>query len=85
MQTKPKIALIYDFDKTLSPKDMQAYGSIDKLGVSEDKFWDKCQDILKSINRLDNVNHCPYDLETLTQKDVLVDYYSKYNKNNQFF
>ncbi len=38
--------------------------------------------IIKSINRLDNVNHCPYDLETLTQKDVLVDYYSKYNKNN---
>ena len=44
MQTKPKIALIYDFDKTLSPKDMQAYGYIDKLGVSEDKFWDKCEE-----------------------------------------
>lgn len=42
MKRLPKVALIYDFDRTLSPKDMQAYGYIDKLGVSEDIFWGMC-------------------------------------------
>lgn len=38
----PKVALIYDFDKTLSPKDMQSYGYISKLGVDDDEFWELC-------------------------------------------
>lgn len=33
------VAICYDFDKTLSPKDMQEYGFIDKLGISPDEFW----------------------------------------------
>lgn len=40
---QPTVALIYDFDKTLSPKDMQAFGYIDKLGMSEDEFWGECE------------------------------------------
>ena len=43
-KNNPKVALIYDFDKTLSPKDMQSYGYIDKLGVSDDAFWSMCND-----------------------------------------
>lgn len=38
----PKIALIYDFDKTLSPKDMQAYDYMEKLGVKDEDFWEMC-------------------------------------------
>ena len=41
-QKMPKVALIYDFDKTLSPKDMQSYGYISKLGVGDDEFWELC-------------------------------------------
>lgn len=33
------IAIMYDFDKTLSPKDMQEYGFIPKLGLSPSEFW----------------------------------------------
>lgn len=38
---KPTIALCYDFDQTLSPKSMQEYGFIDKLGMKSEEFWQK--------------------------------------------
>ena len=38
---KPTIALIYDFDGTLSPKNMQDYGFIQAVGKSVDDFWEK--------------------------------------------
>ena len=40
---------MYDFDKTLSPKDMQEYGFIDGLGMNSEEFWEK--------SRLNMVNH----------------------------
>lgn len=38
--TKPIIAVMYDFDKTLCTKDMQEYGFIPSLGMEADEFWD---------------------------------------------
>ena len=38
-----KIALIYDFDKTLSPKDMQEFHYIQSLGYDNPSdFWNEC-------------------------------------------
>lgn len=54
METLPKVALIYDFDKTLSPKDMQAFGYMDKLGISEKEFWTKC-DSFRKLNAMDGI------------------------------
>lgn len=39
---KPKIAICYDFDKTLSPKNMQDFEFIKNLGIEEQEFWDIC-------------------------------------------
>lgn len=36
---KPVIAICYDFDKTLSPDDMQAQGFIQSLGYDVKDFW----------------------------------------------
>lgn len=36
---KPIVALMYDFDKTLSTKDMQEYGFIPEIGMSPTEFW----------------------------------------------
>ena len=36
---KPIIALMYDFDKTLSKSDMQDYGFIPALGMAPNEFW----------------------------------------------
>lgn len=42
---KEKMALIYDFDKTLSPKDMQEFHYIKKLGYkSPEDFWAKSRE-----------------------------------------
>ena len=36
---KPIIAIMYDFDKTLSKSDMQDYGFIPALGMKPSEFW----------------------------------------------
>ena len=38
---KPVIAICYDFDKTLSPTDMQAQGFIQEVGYDVKEFWEK--------------------------------------------
>lgn len=37
----PVLAICYDFDKTLSPDDMQAQGYIQSVGYDVKAFWDK--------------------------------------------
>ena len=41
---KPIIALLYDFDKTLSKTDMQNYSLIPSLGLTIDEFWAKASE-----------------------------------------
>lgn len=40
-EREPVLAICYDFDKTLSPDDMQAQGFIQSLGCSVQEFWDE--------------------------------------------
>ncbi len=39
-EEKPVLAICYDFDKTLSPDDMQAQGYIQSVGYEVGDFWD---------------------------------------------
>ncbi len=41
---KPIASLIYDFDKTLSPANMQEYGFLPGLGIEPDDFWNECRE-----------------------------------------
>lgn len=38
-EDKPVVAICYDFDKTLSPDDMQAQGYIQSVGCDVEPFW----------------------------------------------
>ena len=39
MRKKPIVALIYDFDGTLSPGNMQEFGFIQAVGKTKEEFW----------------------------------------------
>ena len=43
MNTRPVACLIYDFDKTLSPANMQEYGFLPGLSIHPDDFWADCR------------------------------------------
>ena len=47
MRKKPIVALIYDFDGTLSPGNMQEFGFIQAIGKSPEEFWRMSDDIAK--------------------------------------
>lgn len=39
MKKRPKVALIYDFDGTLAPGNMQEFGYMKAIGANKDEFW----------------------------------------------
>ena len=45
MRKKPIVALIYDFDGTLSPGNMQEFGFIQAIGKKPQEFWQESDDI----------------------------------------
>lgn len=40
-EAKPVLAICYDFDKTLTPDDMQAQGYIQSVGYDVEQFWEE--------------------------------------------
>ena len=50
---KPKMAICYDFDKTLSPDDMQTFTLIPSFGLDKKTFWKESNALAKD-NLMDN-------------------------------
>lgn len=78
----PVIAICYDFDKTLSPKDMQAQGFIQDVGYDVNKFWQE-SNALAQANDMDTNLAYMYKMVEKSQgnfslnKQVLADYGAK--------
>ena len=51
---KPIVALMYDFDKTISPKNMQDYGFMKGLDVTSEEFWAACTKLTKA-HQMDSI------------------------------
>lgn len=51
----PIAAICYDFDKTLSPTDMQAQGYIQSLGLDVDAFWRRSNSMSKACGMDQNL------------------------------
>ena len=49
-ENRPIVAIMYDFDKTLSPRDMQEYALIPGLKMEPAVFWDKCNQLCQKHN-----------------------------------
>lgn len=79
---KPVVAICYDFDKTLSPDDMQAQGFIQSVGYDVSKFWQE-SNALATQNEMDQNLAYMYKMVQEAQgnivftKKTLADYGSK--------
>lgn len=54
MGTKNKITIIYDFDETLAPGNMQEYAFIPNLKINASEFWSECSKLAKD-NNMDSI------------------------------
>ncbi len=57
MKTKPIVALVYDFDGTLSPGNMQEFGFIQAIGHTPDEFWSKSNGLAKGQDASDILSY----------------------------
>lgn len=73
----PVLAICYDFDKTLSPTDMQAQGYIQEVGYDVDDFWKESNKLAEQQEMDDNlaymymmINHAVGNF--YVKKDILM-------------
>ena len=52
--TNSRIAVMYDFDRTLCTKDMQEYSFIPSIKMSSKDFWAEANDLAKK-NKMDSI------------------------------
>ena len=69
-EDKPVVAICYDFDKTLSPDDMQAQGYIQSVGYNIPDFWKKSNS-LASDNEMDQNLAYMYTMKQESEGKVL--------------
>lgn len=78
----PVVAICYDFDKTLSPDDMQAQGFIQSVGYDVTKFWQESNG-LATQNEMDQNLAYMFKMvkealgNIILKKEALVEYGSK--------
>ena len=61
MDIRPKMAICYDFDRTLSPDDMQTFSLIPSFGIDSGEFW-RGSDGLAKENLMDKNLAWMYEL-----------------------
>ncbi|MCR5595368.1 MAG: haloacid dehalogenase-like hydrolase [Lachnospiraceae bacterium] len=76
---RPVLAICYDFDKTLSPDDMQAQGYIQSVGYGVKDFWKETDDLTKANEMDDNLSYMLKMLKEsegnlLFKKETLMEY-----------
>ncbi len=87
MTNKRKIAILYDFDQTLSTKSMQEYGVFDYLETDADTFYSKLDDISAKY-QMDRVLAFLYELVSRAReinKPLAREVLQKGGENIEFF
>ena len=69
---QPIIALIYDFDKTLSPRDMQEYGFLPGIGIEPAVFWELCRQF-SVANQTDGILAYMYMMQHMARDTMELD------------
>ena len=66
---KTKIAIMYDFDKTLCTKDMQEYSFIPQLGMDAKEFWHNVSIQTKEHNMDSCLSYLYYMIQQAKEKN----------------
>lgn len=85
-EDKPVVAICYDFDKTLSPDDMQAQGYIQSVGYDVSDFW-KQSNAIASGNDMDQNLAYMYMMKQESEGKVVFtkEKLAEYGSNIQLF
>ena len=70
MKKEPILAICYDFDKTLSPDDMQAQGYIQSIDYEVADFWKESNELAKNNDMDQNLAYM-YMMSTRSRGKVL--------------
>ncbi len=73
MKKKPIVALIYDFDGTLSPGNMQEYGLVQALGYSPEEFWRKSNEIAEKNDASNVLSYLKMMIDVARERGVRLD------------
>lgn len=71
--TKKTIALVYDFDGTLSPRPMQEYSFLPQLGIKASDFWAECTRIARAENADPLITYMHLMYKKAKEKGIRVD------------
>ena len=84
---KPIVAILYDFDKTLSTTDMQNYAFIPNLGMTPEQFWGETGQLSKKyeVERILSYMYCMLKFAKEKGIKVTKEYLRECGKNIEYF
>ncbi|MCQ2814942.1 MAG: haloacid dehalogenase-like hydrolase [Bacilli bacterium] len=84
---KPIVAIMYDFDKTLSTTDMQNYSFIPDLGLKPEEFWGKTSKFTEEAGVERILAYMYMMIEEAKKKNIKLTrkYLNKCGKNIEFY
>ena len=87
MKKKPIVALIYDFDGTLSPGNMQEFGFIQAIGKTPQEFWTMSDGIAKGQDASNILAYMKLMFDEAKKADVKLrrSDFKKFGQNIQLF
>ena len=71
-ENKPVVAICYDFDKTLTPDDMQAQGFIQSVGYDVNSFWEKSNGLAEQNKKEYELDEANFSEEQKLKKSLLL-------------
>lgn len=84
---KPIIAIMYDFDKTLSTTDMQNYSFIPNLGMTPEEFWNRTGDFTEKEGVERILSYMYVMVKSAKEKGIKItrEYLRECGKNIKFY
>ena len=82
-----KVALVYDFDGTLSPGNMQEYGFIQALGKSPEEFWQRSNGLSEELEMNSIIAYMKIMLDEATKAGISLkrDSFVQFGRNIELY